>query len=287
MTREVVIGSARLILGDCREVLPTLSGVDAVVTSPPYDQQREYEGRSFSWRETMRALCATPSDRAAQIFVNLGLVFRNGEIVEYWEPFKADMKSAGWRCFGWYVWDKGFGMPAGDMARAPTAHEWIFHFNKRSRLPNKWVRTLDRKVPGNGVRQVDGSLKAITSIASVGQPYKVPDSVVRLPPHQTRGGIEDEHPAIFPIALPDHLARTWTDAGETILDPFMGSGTTGVACAHLGRRFIGIEIEPKYFDIACRRIEDAQRQHDLFIDIPIRADRADQRIADLFTEPAA
>jgi len=53
---------------------------------------------------------------------------------------------------------------------------------------------------------------------------------------------------------------------ETILDPFMGSGTTGVACANLGRRFIGIEIEPKYFDIACRRIEDAYKQPRLFED---------------------
>ena len=52
--------------------------------------------------------------------------------------------------------------------------------------------------------------------------------------------------------------------GETVLDPFMGSGTTGVACANLGRKFIGVEIEPKYFDIACRRIEDAQRQGKLF-----------------------
>ena len=50
----------------------------------------------------------------------------------------------------------------------------------------------------------------------------------------------------------------------TILDPFMGSGTTGVACMNLGRKFIGIEREPKYFEIACRRIEDAQRQERLF-----------------------
>ena len=54
----------------------------------------------------------------------------------------------------------------------------------------------------------------------------------------------------------------------TILDPFMGSGTTGVACAKLGRKFIGIEIEPRYFDIACRRIEEAYKQADLFIEPP-------------------
>ena len=55
---------------------------------------------------------------------------------------------------------------------------------------------------------------------------------------------------------------------NTILDPFMGSGTTGVACAKLGRRFIGIECEPRYFDIACRRIEQAYRQPDMLIPRP-------------------
>jgi len=58
--------------------------------------------------------------------------------------------------------------------------------------------------------------------------------------------------------------------GHTILDPFMGSGTTGVACAKLGRKFIGIEIEPTYFDIACKRIEQAYAQHDLFIEPPAK-----------------
>ena len=63
------------------------------------------------------------------------------------------------------------------------------------------------------------------------------------------------------------MYRQMVDAmpeGVTILDPFMGSGTTGVACVELGRKFIGIEINEKYFDIACRRIEDAQRVQDMF-----------------------
>ena len=62
--------------------------------------------------------------------------------------------------------------------------------------------------------------------------------------------------------------------GHTILDPFMGSGTTGVACVKLGRKFIGIEIEPKYFDIACRRIEAAYAQPDFFVQSP--APKAEQ-----------
>ncbi len=73
------------------------------------------------------------------------------------------------------------------------------------------------------------------------------------------------HPCPKPIRFQKlWIERVALDA-QTILDPFMGSGTTGVAAVQMGRKFIGIEREPKYFDIACRRIEDAQRQGDMFI----------------------
>ena len=75
------------------------------------------------------------------------------------------------------------------------------------------------------------------------------------------------HPTQKPVALMEWCLGFLPNA-TTILDPFMGSGTTGVACARLGRRFIGIEIEPRYFDIACRRIEQSQRQADMFVAQP-------------------
>ena len=81
---------------------------------------------------------------------------------------------------------------------------------------------------------------------------------------------ERVHPTQKPVALMEWCLGFLPDA-KTILDPFMGSGTTGVACARLGRQFIGIEIEPKYFDIACRRIEQAQKQADLFVTQPAPA----------------
>lgn len=80
---------------------------------------------------------------------------------------------------------------------------------------------------------------------------KVPN-VLSLMPDRER-----DHPNEKPLALMQTLIETLSNDGDTILDPFMGSGTTGVACVKLGRKFIGIEIEPKYFDIACRRIEKA------------------------------
>lgn len=86
----------------------------------------------------------------------------------------------------------------------------------------------------------------------------------------------DDHPTPKPWQLAAHFIRLHSLAGETILDPFMGSGTTGVACARMGRRFIGIEIEPKYFDMACRRIREAQRQADLFVEASAEAPTAEQ-----------
>jgi hypothetical protein len=90
-----------------------------------------------------------------------------------------------------------------------------------------------------------------------------------------------EHPTQKPVQLMKWCVLMTTGA---VCDPYMGSGTTGVACACLGRPFVGVERHEPYFDIACRRIEQAQRQRDLFIETPVAEDPADQRIADLFAE---
>ena len=75
---------------------------------------------------------------------------------------------------------------------------------------------------------------------------------------------ERYHATQKPISLMAMIVGSYTDVGHSVADPFMGSGSTGVACMNLGRSFIGIEIEPKYFDIACERIENAQRQQRMF-----------------------
>ena len=82
-----------------------------------------------------------------------------------------------------------------------------------------------------------------------------------------------DHPCPKPLAAMLWAVNRASMIGVTVLDPFMGSGTTGVACVKLGRRFIGIEIDPTYFDIACRRIEAATKQPDLFIEQPKKAEQ--------------
>jgi DNA modification methylase len=268
---ETLADGITLHLGDCREILPTLPPVDAVVTSPPYGQQRDYGAKIDNWTSIVGSLCHPPHHEQTQILVNLGPIYRDGEIVEYWDDWKKDMRAAGWRLFGWYVWDKLNGAPGDWQGRLAPAHEFIFHFNRRPVELNKWVRTKDRMMAGTGLRRADGSMSGVSSPDKVGQAYKIPDSVIRMPPHQLRGGIENEHPALFPVELPRHLAMTFTNPGQTVCDPFMGSGTTGAACHGIGRKFVGIEKEEKYFDIACRRIELVTKQQDLFVRIERRS----------------
>ncbi len=83
-------------------------------------------------------------------------------------------------------------------------------------------------------------------------------------------GMDKAHPTQKPVSLMKWCLNFFSES-QLILDPFMGSGTTGVACVQLGRKFIGIEIEPCYFDIACKRIEEAHRQGDLFVPKPAPA----------------
>lgn len=114
----------------------------------------------------------------------------------------------------------------------------------------EWFKTYDE------LKAIDDAFKA--SVARTfnlpeGQKYK--SNVLQYPKDRT-----GHHPTQKPVALMEDLVKTYTNPGDTVLDFTMGSGSTGVACANTGRRFIGIEREPKYFDIACRRIEDAQRQ---------------------------
>jgi site-specific DNA-methyltransferase (adenine-specific)/modification methylase len=132
-----------------------------------------------------------------------------------------------------------------------------------SRLPDNpgwlaWVKTVRNDA---AIRQADMEL-AWTNFVTRSQTFR---HLWVGAYRDSESGIRNVHPTQKPVALMEWCIRV-AKHPETIIDPFMGSGTTGVACMNLGRKFIGIEIEPKYFDIACERIENAQRQTSLFDD---------------------
>ncbi len=108
-----------------------------------------------------------------------------------------------------------------------------------------------------------GGYNAWEPIFVYGNPFrKMPQDYMLFNTFNLKKGPESEHPCPKPLPLIKYLVSCMKS--QTILDPFMGSGTTGVACMNLGRKFIGIEIDEKYFDIACKRIDQAERQGQLF-----------------------
>jgi DNA modification methylase len=235
---------ATIYHGDCREILP--QDADLVFTSPPYGAQREYTIGEFSW-DALVPVALAKSPPAAQILVNLGLIHRNGEVVEYWQTLITEMKRKGFRLFGWYVWDQGSGLPGDWNGRMGPSHEWLFHFNIDACQLHKSVRKDPKSGPmGTNIRNKGGVNAPPSSICK--DPYKVHDSVFRVTRDFRHG---TGHPAVFPTELASQAIAAFPGA---VLDPFMGSGTTLVAAKNLGRKSIGIEIEERYCEIAAERL---------------------------------
>lgn len=211
MTKPVIIGNATLYLGDCRDILPTLGKVDAVVTDPPYGIGFQYENDDDS-RNGYAEFCAEWFKLCSALTGNIAISSGNQNVamwagISHWKHQIAWHKpnSIGRSPIGFCKWEPVLiwgqtGSQRADLFRAPII--------------------IDEAAEG--------------------------------------------HPCPKPLAWAVEVLNYFKEPA-LILDPFMGSGTTGVAAVQMGRKFIGIEREPKYFDIAAKRIEDAQRQGDMFI----------------------
>lgn len=208
MAEPVIIGRAKLYLGDCREVLMGIEGADALVTDPPYGLGgRLHRQADAVWTLRSEADRAWDDETSPDV---LGLAMRLCHDQIIWGGNYYALPIA--RC--WLLWDK--------MQEHSGAHAEMAWTNL-----DKPVRTFRY---------------ARAQLASEGK----------------------QHPTQKPLPLMKWCLG-FLPSAQTILDPFAGSGTTGVAAVQMGKQFIGIEREPRYFEMACRRIEDAQRQSDLFI----------------------
>jgi len=250
------VGRHRLMCGDSRgdDVKSFLDRrIELCFTSPPYSDLRDYESEPFDWENlmvsTFQQLIAL---EPVHIIVNLGLVHKQRTVDVYWRGWLDNCINAGWPLFGWYVWDKGQGLPGNWNGRLAPAHEFVFHFNNVKSQARKWVKAQtksDQNPNTHTFRQKDGSLRPATSPNAMGQAYKIPDSVIRTPHHI---GSDIGHPAMMGVGLAVFCIETW--ATENVYDPFLGSGTTMVAAEQLGRICYGMEIEPKYVAVALERM---------------------------------
>lgn len=166
--------------------------------------------------------------------------------------------------YGHYDWDRAPASPEQISAiRACSRHQIIFGGNYFNLPPTSCWLIWDKQNTGDFA---DCEMAWTNLNKAVRRVYWRWNGMIR------KGHEERHHPTQKPLGVMEWCLTHVPDA-KTILDPFMGSGTTGVACAKLRRKFIGIEIEPKYFDIACRRIEDAYRQPDMFVEPPKPAEQ--------------
>jgi len=207
--REEIIGDCRLLLGDCRDILPTLGPVDAVVTDPPYGIAATWKG-GFSGKH------------------GWGKAKGEAELRNEWD-------------------DEAPTSDLFDLLRSMSREQIIWGGNYFPLPPSRcWL--------------VWNKPERNFSLAEAELAWTNRDNVVRVidSPRSESGRL---HPTQKPVPV---MMWSVEKTKGVVLDPFMGSGTTGVACVNLGRSFIGIERESSYFDIACRRIEDAYKQPRLF-----------------------
>lgn len=258
--RKEVIGNCELYLGDCRDVLPTLGRVSIAITSPPYNMglipggngRGMYKPGAGNKGGRFRDGYGAHSDALPQDEydawqreclalmwdrVDLGVFYNHRPRVEHGRirtPLSFDYGGMPLRQI--IIWDRGTGIDV-NVRHFCTRQEWILLFAK----PEFNLR--DHASSGRG-------------------------DVWRIGPETDKQG----HPAPFPVGLPATIIESV--AGDSALDPFMGTGTTGVACVRRGWRFVGVEIDQRWFDVACKRIEAAVKQPDMFIAEP--APRAEQ-----------
>jgi len=230
----VTIGSATLYLGDCMDMLPTLSKVDAVITDPPYLLSDSGPGVSHFGM----SLNKFDSNEYKNIVSGFNLDVFN-ELERICVPFNMF-------CF----------CSNRQISKIMAYHE------ARLRATTLCVWHKTNAAPfANGVWR--GDIEYCVHARDSGSVF-VGGAVEKKKVSEHPIVQDDAHPTVKPLAIVIKYVRICSHIGQTILDPFMGSGTTGVAAIQLGRKFIGIEREPKYFDIACRRIEEAAKQGQLF-----------------------
>ena len=246
MSERVFVGPHRFIHGDCLEVMPELleNSVDLVLTDPPYgttackwDTVIPFEPMWAGIRHCLK------SNGAAVLTASQP--FTSGLIASNFEHFK-------------YEWIYEKTNPKGFLSarsRPLTAHEnvCVFSFGNPLYFPQKWtipdhLRTKRKHATSHTSGEVYGA-REIIRWDDDGSRY--PTTVIGFSNRVGRDG--NYHPTQKPVALMEYLIRTYSQEGDTVLDFTMGSGTTGIACQNTGRKFIGIEKDDAYFQIAVNR----------------------------------
>ncbi len=224
--RTIHIGDCVLHRGDAFLLMPTLGEVDCIITDPPYNAKTHKGARSAKSLDASRIdFESLTGEQFVEFCGNAVSQARRWVVLSCAWQHAAELERAGISLLRLGVWHKPNAAPQFSGDRPGVGWEAVAMLHREGR--KHW----------NG-----GGHHAVW-VCNV---------------------IHGAHPTEKPLKLVADWVAKFSDPGETVLDPFMGSGTTGVACVMHGRKFIGIEKRPDYFELACRRIADAQAQAPLF-----------------------
>ena len=254
----------RLMLGDCIERMKEIpdGSVDLTVTSPPYDNLRTYNGNNALWGEhvwkaAIKDIYRVTKDGGVVVWVVGDATIKGSETGTSFRQALWAME-CGFRLHDTMIYAKpNFSAVGALQTRYAPVFEYMFVWSKGA--PKTFNPLKDRKAKSAGkaksgtVRQRDGTTKRMSNEGWVQPEYGQRYNIWEISP-QTQPG----HPAPFPEALARDHILSWSNEGDTVFDPFMGSGTTGKMSKLLNRNFIGIELDEGYFKIAEQRIMETE-----------------------------
>tara|TARA_R100001460_G_scaffold59279_1_gene99092 strand:- start:20 stop:793 length:774 start_codon:yes stop_codon:yes gene_type:complete len=252
----------KLINNDCLKVLPTIpeNSIDLIITSPPYDNIRDYNDSS-TWnfdifKNIANELKRLLKDGGLIVWIVNDATLKGSETGTSFRQ-ALYFKEIGLNLHDTMIWQKETFTAVGSIkTRYAPVFEYMFILSKDK--PKTFNPIKDRKnifanhkIHGT-VRQKNGQTKPVSSNGKKINEYGIRFNIWKTNSEKSN---KTNHPAVFPIKLVQDHIKTWSNENDLILDCFMGSGTTGLACKNLNRKFIGIEIDQEYFNIAKNRIE--------------------------------
>jgi DNA modification methylase len=235
------------------------NSIDLTVTSPPYDNLRTYNGNNALWSESVwksiiEELYNVTKPGGVVVWVVGDATIKGSETGT---SFKQALwaKECGFKLHDTMIWEKTsvFAYDPKNL-RYKSAFEYMFVWSKGkpntyNEIKDKPVKSVGKKLSGNRGRNPEGEKRKGNDF--IAQPFQARFNVWR---RAGNDGTKNPHPAPFPEKLAHDHIISWSNEGDTVLDPFMGSGTTGKIAKQLRRNFIGIELDETYFEIAKKRI---------------------------------
>jgi site-specific DNA-methyltransferase (adenine-specific) len=253
-----------LYKGDCEGIMGNMAenSIDLIVTSPPYDNMRHYNNTLTDWNHEK---CERIAGEIYRIMKNGGVVvWVVGDKTEGGSETGTSFRQAlafmekGFLLNDTMIWRKKNPLPQVNQPRYNQVFEYMFVFSKGKPKTFNPI-TVPCKCAGqvydSTCKNIGGENGRTKKKFNINK-EKVDGNVWDMAIAQN----ETTHPAVFPLELAERHISSWSNEGDVVLDPFMGSGTTGIAAINMGRKFIGIERNEDYFNMSEKRIiEKAQK----------------------------